>query len=258
MNAGPSPREAITMNNSTKLLAITSLALFFLAGVFAGIIVDRKVLFPAGLEGRGDPPGMRDMPGGGQRGPGPQERGDIAARVRRDFLDKLTNGLSLTDDQVTKVTAILDENEKEFEKLRSHMREGLAGLDYNLFNRISAELNEKQKKLLLSEWMSPFHPSGQGGPEGGQGGRPGGPPPGQGGMEPSGPPPGRGGRMGGEEIPPQVAPGALDQRPGAPGADQMQQRRLNLPGRQNSPECAPPGGAAPQQGSPPKGPPPGR
>lgn len=237
MNAGTSLREALTMNNSTKLLAITSLALFFLAGIFAGIIVDRKVLSPAGFDGRGGPPGMGDMPGGGQGGPGQRGRGDAAAGVRRDFINNLTNGLSLTDGQVAKVTAILDDNEKEFEKLRTQMRDGLAGLDYNLFNKISAELDEKQKKLLLSEWMSPFHPS----PGGGQGGRPGGPPPGQGGIAPGGPPPGQGGRMGGEEIPPQIAPGALDQRPGAPGADQMQQRRINLPGRQNSPECAPPG-----------------
>jgi len=182
------------MEKSAKLLAISSLALFFIAGILAGIIIDRKVLAPAQPAG----------PVGQLRQGAPQQiahPGPRDGQFKQDFLFKLKNDLQLTSAQEKKVSTLLDENEKEFDKIREGIRDKFSSLDYKLFKKISAVLDEKQKQQLISSWI----PSPQNQP-----GAAGGPPPaGQ-------PMPGGPRQMNGVPGP---GPEGMPQQGGRPGAE---------------------------------------
>jgi hypothetical protein len=128
------------MGKEAKLLAITSLALFFFAGALAGILIDRKILAaPQSQVVQSQLPPVQPIPPKG--------------KYKEDFIYKLKNDLALTPEQADKITNLLDQNENDFDKIREGIRDQFTSLDYKLFNKISGVLDENQKKKLLSSWM---------------------------------------------------------------------------------------------------------
>ena len=135
------------MNTGKQISLILVLALFFAAGTLAGIVLERKVLFPAYNQTVSPEP----EPAAPAPGAPPPPQGH-----RKFFIEKLTVDLDLNEEQIETVQAILEEHEEAFVSLRTEIRENFAELDYTLFTKISDALDDKQKQLFLSEWSSPF------------------------------------------------------------------------------------------------------
>lgn len=80
--------------------------------------------------------------------------GDPAARLQRD-IDGLTTALSLTKDQVEKVTPILTEAQKQRSEMFAKMQEGGGQMDREKMReertKMQAETDKKLKEVLTPE-----------------------------------------------------------------------------------------------------------
>lgn len=188
------------MGNGTKWASFLGLILIFAAGVFSGILIERKLIFPA-YNPRTPAQQPRQQ---GQQSPPHHNRGQA------QLVDRLDSRLGLSGEQTAQLESILEEHSEVFMEIHAETREKFNDLDFQLYHKIESILDDSQKKQLLMIWNSPFMneppqpPRGQGGgdqppPDGpGAGHHPpphGGPPPhGRGGQHPPPPPGGHGGQ----------------------------------------------------------------
>jgi hypothetical protein len=111
------------MNSGRKWMFI-GICLVFIAGLFAGIVVERKFLnCRPGLKGE-----TREK------------------RSKQEPLDRMTKDLSLDKEQREAVKKIFEEHKPEFEALHKQVRDNLSKLLGEMDKEILNVLNNEQKK----------------------------------------------------------------------------------------------------------------
>jgi len=159
-----------------KWLFAACLALFFITGLHAGVILERKVLFPAYNKPAAQAPGtsITNNVTAGNAGETRPPQADLAPPAqhqanRERFLDHLQQELDLSDDQLKQVGSMLDAHEQEFESTRQSIKEKLDALNVVLYKKIQAILKEDQKPRFeekFDDWLkggrSPQGPEGAG------------------------------------------------------------------------------------------------
>lgn len=185
---------------NTKPWFIAMILLVFTAGIFAGILLDKKFFAPAptaasvaanpGTQPGDEPPlhGFRGPGGPGDRGK-PGEPGKD--RHRQHFVDMLTRVLDLSEDQQKQVDAIMEKNEPDMLAMRDDMQKRMDTFHARVTAEISRTLDEKQLEKF-KEMNEQFEkggmdrrpPMGFPGKGPGMGGRPGPPPENMQGMDP--------------------------------------------------------------------------
>ncbi|MEW5945550.1 MAG: hypothetical protein AB1742_05070, partial [bacterium] len=125
VNAGNSESgESDTMASFRKWMFPILLILIFITGVLGGIMLERVVLAPS----------VKKI------APLPAQRG------RDEFIGVLKTELSLSDQQVADITAVLKAHEEKFREFRIQMRDKFEELDMTLFKNIESVMDEKQTK----------------------------------------------------------------------------------------------------------------
>jgi len=121
------------MNVTPRTWLVTFMALVFMIGLSAGVLMDRTLLIPSG---RGGGPGVaRGGPIGlyGPLGPPPER-----------YVTELQRQLALTDEQRDAILAILDERRPRIQQLQDEARERFVAEQQALFDAITAVLTPEQ------------------------------------------------------------------------------------------------------------------
>lgn len=143
---------------------IVLVALIFIAGIFTGVIIDRKfppkanaAVLEKGKSGLQAPtqtttPNPSDTisdPSGNQKD---DDSGDAAKttrkaeQIKKTFIKRMSKQLSLTADQQKKLSDIVTQNEPGFLSIRSRFKTDFAQLHTQVVTQITDILDDKQKK----------------------------------------------------------------------------------------------------------------
>ena len=110
--------------NSGKKWVFMTLGLFFIAGIFAGILIDRELI--------------------------PSESGkrwDKSKKCSKEtMLDRLTKDLSLSDKQRETVSKILEKHKLDFDTMRKELKSNFSKLHDEIDKEILEILTDEQKK----------------------------------------------------------------------------------------------------------------
>jgi hypothetical protein len=137
------------MSVSPRTWLVTFMALIFMIGVSAGVIVDRTLLDDRPVGRRGGGPGGSGGQGdgggqGGDRRSGPIGLyGPLGPPAER-YVSDLARDLELSDAQRTAILAILDEQRPRVQQLQDDARAQFVEAQQALFDAIAAELTPEQ------------------------------------------------------------------------------------------------------------------
>jgi Spy/CpxP family protein refolding chaperone len=163
--SGPPSHDPRWMRLWVGLFALV----LFVAGLSAGIVLDRRLAAPPQPPALGAPgPPMGRGMGGPGRGPGlgPAGRGLQGLRGPGMVANRLTRDLSLSEDQRAKVERILDERRARMEQFYGDVRARFETEQRDLRAAIRGVLTPEQQKRF-DEWLR-WNPLGP--PPGGRGG----------------------------------------------------------------------------------------
>jgi len=129
------------MTVSPRAWLVTFMALIFMIGLSAGVLVDRTL-----LDQRPDRPSRGDVRGGGERrgGPGPIGLYGPLGPPPDRYVAELARQLELTDAQRERILAILDEQRPRIQQLQDDARVEFVAAQQALFAAIAAELTPEQ------------------------------------------------------------------------------------------------------------------
>ena len=116
-------REVKAMK-STGVWIVVTVALFFVAGVLAGVFIERKL-----IDDRLPPP------------PPVDDRADKRMKLE---VQRLSRELSLTPEQTEAVEKILDDHKEEFDTIRTEIHGRIKGMIDRVNAQIETVLDEKQ------------------------------------------------------------------------------------------------------------------
>jgi hypothetical protein len=113
--------------NSSKKWIVVGICLVFIAGLFAGIVTERRFL------------NCHPRPG--------KEKKEKFSR--KEALDRLTTDLSLNSEQKQSIDRIFEKHRPEFEAVHKQVGEKLTKLMDQMDKEIMRVLNDQQKKKFI-------------------------------------------------------------------------------------------------------------
>ena len=150
------------MSVTPRIWLVTFLALVFMIGLSAGVLVDRTLLIRPGRAagagaGRGGPIGLY-----GPLGPPPER-----------YVAQLQRELALSDEQRDAILAVLDERRPRIQQLQDEARDRFVAEQQALFDAITALLTPEQadafQQVTVRQRGGPGRGQGRGPGRGGQG-----------------------------------------------------------------------------------------
>jgi len=156
------------MSVSPRTWLVTFMALVFMIGLSAGVLVDRTLLDTRRTQGRGGGPGGPSGQGEGRGGP-IGLYGPLGPPPERYVAD-LARNLELTDEQRTRILAILDEQRPRVQQLQDDARTEFLDAQQSIFDAIAAELTPEQATAFQELTQRQRDRDGRDG-RGGRGGR---------------------------------------------------------------------------------------
>jgi hypothetical protein len=147
---------------------VTFVSLVFMIGLSAGVLIDRTLLDPRSDRGvRGDGRGG----GSGGRSPGPLGLYGPLGPPPERYVADLAQRLDLSDEQRTRILAILDEQRPRVQQLQDEARAQFVAAQDALFSAIRAELTPEQATAFEELTTRQRDRGGRGDRGGGRGGR---------------------------------------------------------------------------------------
>lgn len=150
------------MDSKTKWIFASTLALFLVTGVLAGVVLERTVLAPRSAVQPQNRPAQPPAPG--QHGGQGRNAFDPLERIAK----QMTSELSLDENQQKELFAILERYKTKFEAVRADIKKEFDALDAELSRETMKILTDEQKELFEKKfvrWPQPAaHPHGQQGP----------------------------------------------------------------------------------------------
>jgi hypothetical protein len=135
------------MDTKTKLIFSTTLALFLVAGVLGGVILDRKILMPVYMQ-QAQVSAKPETPPA-QRPPKDANSFDPLDNVA----NRMTKELSLDASQQKQLRVVLKKYKDKFESLREDIKGKFNVLDLELSADTMKILTDDQKKLFAQRFV---------------------------------------------------------------------------------------------------------
>lgn len=152
------------MDTKTKGIFATTLALFLITGILAGVILDRTVLTPRATA----PKAYADNTQQDHRPPPPRGGEGNAFDPMDRIAEKMTAELSLDQKQQHELDAILASYKTDFETIRRDIKKQFDALDMELSEKTMKILSKDQKVMFEKKfvrWPKPMqHPGDRQGP----------------------------------------------------------------------------------------------
>lgn len=157
------------MSVSPRTWLATFIALVFMIGLSAGVLVDRTLLDDRpGVRSRGGEGRSGGGGGGGDRGgPGPIGLYGPLGPPPERFVADLARDLELSDEQRASILAILEEQRPRVQELQEQARAQFTAAQQALFDAIAAELTPEQA-TRFQERTARQREGGRGGRGGGR------------------------------------------------------------------------------------------